>query len=259
LARPLLFLLLLLLPACPGAQVKRTYPPPSPNDVVAHLEGLRERAPSLNADTKTDVRLGKERVNVTVLMLAAWGGKLRFQAQDPNQSMAADLASDGTRYCFIDVHGGCAECGEATADTVARLVRIPLEPDQVVAVLLGSSPLLEGAENTVEWQFEGGREILTQKRGDEVRRIVLDGVEKRWDVLEAEARSGERVLWKIRHKDFHVVTSKAGVPVRVPGASLFEQAGDTVRIEWKDQTIGETLPETSFQLTPQPGLPTCPR
>src|SRR4029078_3789012 len=101
---------------------------------------------------------------VTVMMLAAWGGKLRFQALDPNSAMAADLASDGRRYCFLEVHAGCSECGVATPEAVGRLVRIPLEPDQVVAVLLGSTPVLEG-EAKLAWDASNGTEVLTLTSG----------------------------------------------------------------------------------------------
>lgn len=242
---------------CPSAHLPRPYPAPAPPDLVAHLAGVRERATSLNADTKTDVRLGKERVNVTVMMLAAWGGRLRFQALDPNSAMAADLASDGTSYCFLDVHAGCSECGAASAETVARLVRIPLEPEQVVAILLGSAPLLDGAETTVAWDPDGGHEVVTQQQGAETRRFVLDGRDRRWDLLSAEARAGGKALWSIRHKDFHDVKTKDGKTVRMPGASLFEQGGDTVRISWKDQIVGEPVDDEKFHLTPPAGLPQC--
>lgn len=255
--RRLALLGLLLLSACPSAKVVRPYPEPQGKALLDHLAGLRQRAASLNAETMTDVRLGKQRVNVKVLMLAAWGGKLRFQALDPNSSMAADLASDGTRYCFIDVHNKCAECGPATPDTVARLVRIRLEPDQVVAVLLGSTPVIEG-DARVEWDAAAGHEILSIAGNGETQRIVLDGKEQRWDVLESELRAGDKSRWKIRHKDFHAVKTPDGKDLRVPGASLFEESGDTVRIDWRDQRVGEPMKDEQFALVPQPGLPQCP-
>jgi hypothetical protein len=256
-ARLTLLVCLLLAAGCPRGQVPRSYPEPQAAEVLAHLGSLRSRAPSLNAETKTDVRLGDDRVNVTVYMLAAWGGKLRFQALDPNQAMAADLASDGERYCFLDVHAGCSECGEATPQSVARLVRIPLEPDQVVEVLLGSTPVLQG-DATVAWDPAGGREIVTIEGGGFHQRIVLDGRDRRWDVLESELKQADALVWRIRHKDFHEVRTAGGGTVRMPGASLFEQGGDTVRITWQNQRVGEALGEEKFQMTPPAGLPPCP-
>jgi len=215
---------------------------------------VRGRVSSLKAETRSDFRLGKERVNLTVHMLAAWGGKLRFQAMSPQGSTAADLASDGKTYCFMDVNANCAECGPAMPENVARLIRIPLEPDQVVAVLMGSAPILDG-EPALAWKDDsGGREVLTVQKDGWTERIELDGTAKRWDVLEAELKDPSgKVAWTLRHKDFHDVGA-----MRLPGASLFEQRGDTVRILWKEQTVGEAIPDAKFHFTP-PALASCQR
>lgn len=257
--RALALFVALFASACPsGAKLQRPYPEPQPAAILEHLAGLKTRAATLNAETKTDVRIGGERANVGVSILAEWGGKLRFIAEDPNKATAADLASDGARYCFVDVHGNCSECGAASADTVARLVRIPLEPDEVVAVLMGSTPVLEGAEARVEWQPDGGRELLTLTKGNSVQRLVLDGREQRWDVLESHLSEDGKTRWRIRHKDFHPVTTPDGKTLRVPGTSFFEEeGGDTVRIAWKDQIVGKPLVANAFTLTPPPGLAQC--
>ncbi len=252
--RPAAALALALLAGCPSAARPRPYPAPEARALVAHVRAIRERASNLNAETKTDVRLGGDRVNVKVDMLASWGGKLRFQAHDPNEATAADLASDGARYCMIDYHHNCGECGPATPENVARMVRIPLEPDEVVAVLLGTAPLLDG-EASDEWDAENGHERLALRRGDLVETVILDD---KWDVLEAELKSAGRGVWSLRHKDFHDVATRDGKTVRLPGASLFEQGGDTVRIQWLGQTVGAPIDDASFRLKVPPGLPACP-
>src|SRR6266568_5161581 len=249
-------LVLVALAGCPSAARPRPYPAPEASALVAHVRSIRDRASSLNAKTKSDVRIGGDRANVTVLMFAAWGGKLRFQAHDPNESTAADLASDGRRYCFIDVHHNCGECGPATPANVARMVRIPLEPDQVVALLLGVAPLIDG-DASVEWDAGNGHELLSLRRGEQVERVVLDGADQRWDVLEAELKDGGKTVWTTRHKDFHEVQTKDGKTVRLPGASLFEQGDDTVRIQWNDQLVGEPLDDAKFRLDIPAGLPAC--
>src|SRR6266508_3234861 len=95
--------LVLLACACPGARMVRPYADPGAEAVVAHLTSLRERVHTLRAETLSDARIGDERANVTVWILAAWGGRLRYQAMNPGGAdMAADLASDGTQFCFVD-------------------------------------------------------------------------------------------------------------------------------------------------------------
>ena len=76
------------LAACPHARYQRPYPEPGAEAVLAHLGSLRERVKTLNAETLSDARIGKERANVTVMILAAWGGKLRYQACNDRECLA---------------------------------------------------------------------------------------------------------------------------------------------------------------------------
>jgi hypothetical protein len=248
------------LAACPTKKIPRPYPDPGAEAVIAHVNGLRERAGTLRAETLSDARIGKERANVTVLILAAWGGKLRYMAMNPGEvNMAADLASDGTEYCFVDANNNCGECGPATPENVGRLIQVVMAPDDVVTMMLGGTPLLTDATAKLEWKAEGGQEILTLERSDGWRqRVVLDGREKRWDVLDAELEDPEGTkVWRIRHKDFHPVKNGRGETVRLPGKSFFEQPGNSVLIQWKEQELDVPLGDEKFRMEFPTGLGPC--
>ncbi|MBI4509750.1 MAG: hypothetical protein HY698_08930 [Deltaproteobacteria bacterium] len=252
-----LLALLLLYPACPRPRIQRSYPDPRPEQVLAHLQSLEQRVSSLRAETLSDVRLGKERANLTVLILAAWGGKLRFMAMNPNQSMAADLASDGAQYCFLDANHNCGECGPATSQSVARLIRITLDPEQVVPLLLGSTPILTNASAKVTWDPDEGHEIVELAAGPFTQRIVLDGKNQRWDVLESVLREHGKLAWRLRHKDFHEVRAPDGQVDRLPGKSLFEEPRDSVLIRWKEQEVNVPLDESKFRIDIPAGISPC--
>lgn len=251
----LLVTTLILACGCPGRRYVRQGPEPGVEQLVEHIRAARERARNLRAATRSDVRLGKERANVEVLIMVEWGGKLRYQAFYPNGSMAADLASDGERYCFIDVERNCGECGPATPENVGRLLTVVMPPDEVVAMMLGSTPVLPDATGTVTWDASSGREIL--HLGDAAgwkQRIVLDGRDRRWDVLESELRDPRgKLVWRIRHKDFRAVGA-----TRLPEKSFFEQPGNDVLIRWREQEVGVEIPDRAWQLELPPGLPLCP-
>jgi hypothetical protein len=256
----LLLPLLLLLAACPGAHVKRGYPEPGAAEVVAHLTSLKTRVKTLRAETLSDARIGKERANVTVLILAAWGGKLRYMAMNPgNAAMAADLASNGVDFCFVNANENCGACGPATPENVGQLLQVVMQPDDVVAMMLGGTPLIQGGDAALTWDPDGGHEVLTLSRGDGTRQtIVLDGKDRRWDVLTSEVRDPEgKLVFRIRHKDFHTVKNAAGEAVRVPGKSFFEQPGNDVLIRWKEQELDVELGDDKFQMAFPPGLPSC--
>jgi hypothetical protein len=259
-ALALLIVFVPLVAACPGGHVARPYPDPGADAVLAHLRSLPERARNLRAETLSDARIGKERANVTVLILAEWGGKLRYMAMNPGgANMAADLASDGEQYCFVDANHNCGECGPATPENVGRLIQVVMPPDDVVKVMLGGTPLLDGAKAELAWDEDGGHEVLALTRDDGWRqRVVLDGKGHRWDVLESELTGpdGKRV-WKIRHKDFHEVKRASGDPLRLPGKSFFEQPGNSVLIRWKEQELDVDLGDDKFRMDFPAGLGAC--
>lgn len=258
--RPVILLALALLAcACPNGKYVRQGPAPDADELIAHIHGVRDRVRNLRTETKTDVRLGEDRVNVKILIMVAWGGKLRYQAMNPNESLAADLASDGTQYCFIDAQHNCGECGPATPENVGRMLRVVMEPDEVVAMMFGGTPVLEGANAKVTWDAESGREIIDLSAGEFTQRIALDGRERRWDVLESEVKGpGGKRVWKIQHKYFHDVKLPDGSTVRLPGKSWFEQPGNDVLIEWRDQELNVEINEArAFTLQVPAGLPVC--
>src|SRR5438552_1848074 len=115
-------------PGCPGGNTGRKGPATSAETLVSYLNGLPKRASSLTAETVSDARIGKDRAKVTVYILVTWGGKLRFQAVNPSSATAADLASDGATYCFLDANNNCGDCGQATPEAVGSLLQIVMPP-----------------------------------------------------------------------------------------------------------------------------------
>jgi hypothetical protein len=228
--------------------------------VLAYLAALRERVHTLRAETLSDARIGDERANLTVYILAGWGGRLRYMAMNPGGgAMAADLASDGSQFCFIDANHNCGECGPATPENVGQLLRVVMQPDDVVAMMFGGTPLLTGAKATLGWDTDGGHELLDLAAADGSRQhIVLDGVGHRWDVLSSEVRGSDgKLVFRIRHKDFHAVKTATGATVRVPGKSFFEQPGNDALIRWKEQEVDVELDESKFRMSVPDGLQAC--
>ena len=256
----LLLALASLTAACHGARVARPYADPGAEAVVASRSSLRERVHTLRAETLSDARIGKDRANVTVYILAGWGGKLRYMAMNPGGgAMAADLASDGARFCFVDANKNCGECGPATPENVGQLLRVVMQPDDVVTMMFGGTPLLAGAEAQLAWDPAGGHEVLTLTGHDGSRqRVTLDGVDHHWDVLESELKNPDgKLAFRIRHKDFHAVKTASGQAVRVPGKSFFEQPGNDALIRWKTQEIDLELDPAKFHMDMPEGLRTC--
>jgi hypothetical protein len=249
---------------CGGASVKRSYPPPTVDDVLAHLEQARRQVTSLRATSLMDYWTGDKRVKGTVWLMGRWGRYLRFNALNPDGSVAADLACNGTDYVLLDYHGNCYLTGPCTGQAIASLLRLDLEPDDFLAMIAGLTPVLSEAVGTLAWNEEDGTEVLTltSRDGHRVQRIALDGRGRRWDVLWSTLRDANgAVLWTVKNKEFREVAPAGGPRLRVPEKSRFEQPSQDADlvVQWKTHELNVELDASKFTITIPPGLATCGR
>ncbi len=251
---------LLTVAACGPGAAPRPYEEPKAEEILTHLQALPERVRSFRADSTMDYWLGKDRVKGTVLLLGAWGARLRFNAENPTGgSVAADMACDGRDYRFVDVNNNCHLLGPCDASAIAAFFRVSLEPDDFIAMAAGGTPTLAGAEAATTWDSKKRVERLELKAGNRTQIIELDGRDRRWDVLESTLYDGEDVVWKLENKDFANVTTEDGQAVRAPGRSRFQQPGEKADlvIRWNERALNiETVP-AQFTLEIPACLPLC--
>lgn len=221
---------------------------------MAALRGRTERLKTLRATAKVDhFASGGERVRVRVNMLLARGGKLRFEADNPLGGSLATLTSDGSQFALLDVRNNRFLTGPANACNVARLIRLALPPDDIVAVLMGGAPL-GGKVKSVGWDPDnGGREVLTLSQPDGGEETVkLDARERRWDVMRAERRDAAgKVVWRVTNDGF-----KDHGGFRLPDVSDVEEPphGADAEIKFRSVEPNIGIADDLFRLSPPAGI-----
>jgi hypothetical protein len=249
--------------SCHNQIVKRAYPVPTAEDLLAHLAQSRRRTTSFQADSVMDYWVGDERVKGTVLLMGKWGARLRFNALSPTgDSVAADLSCDGIGYKFIDYGANCQLSGPCTEEAIARLLRVHLQPDDFMTFALGSTPVILSGKSSVRWDETRGHEILELMAPDGrfTQTIVLDGRERRWDVLESIVRDARgNVEWIVQNKGFRDVTSADGTTLRAPQKTRFEQPKEKADlvIRWREHVLNPDLPPDKFNMYVPVGLSSC--
>ena len=231
---------------CAHAQpVVRPYPAPTADVLLAALSAQQAAVRGMNARVRATSWLGGERVRATVNMLVERDGHLRLEAEISLQGTVATLATDGTTFTLYDAHKNEVSRGPACPANVASLVRIPLAPADVAAVLLGDArppPPVDPATATVVWDARRGADVLALP--------VRDG----GGTLVAVDRVGGAgtPLWRTAYEDHETVGG-----ARVPGTIRFaEQAAsfdDGVEIKFKDRTLNAAPPTGAFTLAPPAG------
>lgn len=246
-------LAVLLLAGCPKPAV-RPYPPPTAAELMSALKSRAEHLKTLRFRAKADyMQNGGDRAKVKANVLLARGGKLRFEADSPLGGALATLTSDGTTFSLLDVRANRFLTGPAKACNVARLIRINIPPDDVVAILMGGAPL-DGTVKGVSWDpNNGGREVLTigQPDGGEVI-IKLDAQDKRWDVMRVERHAADgKLLWRATNDGW-----KDQGGVRLPDTMDIEEPPHGADVEIKLRSVEPNIPldDNLFRLPPPEGI-----
>jgi Domain of unknown function (DUF4292) len=247
----------LALAGCPAKPpALRPYPPPTPGALAAALAAQQAAVRSMNARARATSWLGGERVRATVLMLVTRAGQLRLEAEVSLQGTVATLATDGVHFALLDAHANELRRGPACPENVASLVRIPLAPVEVAAILLGDVDLggPPADAGLVAWDAAHSADVWTVATASGMTHLSFrgDGASRVLVGVTVDGGNGAR-LWQTAYEDF---VTEGGV--RVPSVIRFAEGrgsfDEGVEVRFKDRTLNVTPRASDFALQAPPGV-----
>lgn len=249
--------------ACGGPSGKaRSYDKPEVHTLVTKLQARQALATSFMAESRMEYWVNDQRIKPTVYVMGERGAKLRFNALSPaGDTVAADLACNGTDFQFVDFNNDCQLTGPCTKDAISQLLRVSLTPDDFFLLAIGSTPIVESPTGTVTWDAKNQQEKLSlgSADGQWKQEIILDGRDQRWDVLSSTVwNAAGKLEWRLTNKEFSAHETKDGKSMRLPAKTRFEQpmAKAEVTIRWQEREINPTLSPDKFEMV-IPALPRC--
>jgi hypothetical protein len=241
-----------------SAHFVRDYPPPSAGELLQAVRARQAAVRGMNVETRATSWLSGERVRGTVQMLVERGGRLRFEAEVALQGTVALLTVDGGQFAFIDNQKHLFRKGPACPANVAALIRIPLAPAEVAAILLGDVPLAKDAQpTTVDWDSNRGADVLAVD-GQFGTKLWL-GLRRpnprlpAWDVVFVEGlEPGARGRWRVSYQDFEHIAG-VSLPRLVRFAEPGKDFDDGVEIKIRERILNPPFPQGAFTLAPPSG------
>ena len=243
--------------------VVRPYPAPAADALIAALAAQQAAVRGMNARVRATSWLGGERVRATVNMLVERDGHLRFEAEVSLQGTVATLATDGATFALFDAHQNEFSRGPACPANVASLIRIPLAPADVAAVMLGDArpaAPVDPATASVGWDARRGADVLATPVGQGAQSgtggtlqflFRGDGAARTLVAVDRVGADG-KPLWRTSYEDHETAGG-----VRLPGTIRFAEANssfdDGVEIKFKDRTLNAAPPAGAYTLTPPAG------
>jgi hypothetical protein len=267
-------LALTFLAGCPRhVRLERPYAPPTANELLEVVRAQQAAVRTMNARARATSWLGGDRIRATVLMLVDRGGRLRLEAEVSLQGTVAVLATDGTRFSFLDVQHSELRSGPACPANVASLIRIPLGPTDVAAILLGDArlPETDALDAQVDWDGDRGADVLSVRAGAGRLRYFLQRTDAHAAIRlvgVTASDAADHPIWRTAFEDFSDVATGGGAAGRLslPDTIRYAEAGasfdDGVEIKFKERTLNEGLAADAFALQPTAGIKTidvgCP-
>ena len=250
------------LAGCPRhVRIERPYPPPSAAGLRELVRARQQQVRTLNGRVRATSWMGGDRVKATVLVLAERPGRLRLEAEVTLQGTVAVLATDGARFAFLDTRHNELRRGPACPANVASLIRIPLAPQDVAAILLGDGPPVAAAatgDDQVSWDGDLGADVLDVPANSGTGRVryAIKQLGDRIQIAAVTAVTSEAApIWRVSFEDFTDVRASAepaapalSLPETIHFAEATASFDDGVEIHFKDRTLNDPSPPESFTL-----------
>lgn len=245
-----------LLSAChPAGPLERRDLTPLPEPARA-LELAREAGRArrnLRALGRVTYFGAEGRVRLRAVLVAERPDRFRFETLSPLEQPIDVMTCNGSRLYLLSKEK--LAIGPATPENIARLLPLPMHPEEVVDTLLGGAPTSARFEPTaIAWEEPDLRRwvlTLTGVAGDTAR-LFIDPVRKVVVAMQL-LEPGGQVRLRVDFADFEDAGSEAGelprtIAIAMPARDL------EVDIKLREVDVNVPLDAGLFQIEPPPGV-----
>jgi len=239
---PTFLIAALFLSACgPVPRPKDAYA--SAPDLLADMLALRGRVKSLRATGRID-HFAEERVQGKMFAFAEPPGRLRVDLVSPLGSTLAVLTVAAGAFSMSDEREGKYYAGPAEPCNIARLIRIPLPAEDVIRVLAGSTPVIEG-QSMVAWDRAGHYDVTIAGAGGASQLIEIGPDRDVLPLIRSRVTEEGRTVLDIRCDRWGKV-GEAHVPFEIRAAMPEEKEELLVRYDEGGVEVNAEIPAEAW-------------
>jgi outer membrane lipoprotein-sorting protein len=243
-----LFLALLVAsaPACVHHTDFSKVPTPSGAALLREVDQLESYVTQVKGSARVSVQ-AKEGSGETGAFVAARAPReVHLELLDFFGSPSQVLVSDGHVFGLYQKDKGTFFTGTASAATISRLLPVHLSAEELVAILLGHTPRLPGAPDSVEPDPDADAYRVTLVAGDRRQTLWIHPVSKRVQRSVLEGPGGYTLV-------FDQVRTADGMPFA--RKVTFQDSSATVVLRWggEDVELDGPLDPALFRVGAPPG------
>ncbi len=214
---------------------------------IAALDERDKRLVSMQTPAVMEYTAGTQHVKAKEQITVRRPGDLRVEASSPF-GLVLLLAAQGSQLAIFEPGQNRFMRGEANADTLYRYVRIPMAPTDAVGLLMGLAPPDFTLSGTHSLSNDGSLVVATY--GNTASGTRQLGFSAGNLAMVRETGADGRVNYEVRYSDYRDI---GGVMFPYVVDATFPAAGSRVTFRYLRPIVNETLPDSTFVLTPAPG------
>ncbi len=225
-------------------------PPPDlsldPAALLAQVRGAQGRVKSVRGETSVRVEASDRSGTVRAFVAATRPDRLHLETLDFFGNPVAVLVAADGRLSLYDAREKVFYRGAATRENVARLVPVPLTPAELVEVLCGSAPLLQGTPV----RADPGRGFVTLVLAEgELLQTLRIGPGATVERSEVRGPGGlPPGTYDVAFRRFRALDGG-----RFPDETSLAAAGARVRMRWNEVDPNVAIDPALFHLDPPRG------
>ncbi|HXW83666.1 MAG TPA: hypothetical protein VEJ86_04630 [Candidatus Binataceae bacterium] len=189
---------------------------------------------------------GTQRVKAREQLIAQLPASLRVDALSPLGVALVVVAHDGTLQIFDPAKNQVIR-DRATAATLNRYVRIPMEPADAVRLLMGLAPAAAQLDRPADSVTSSGSMTVASWRAGGAGTAQL-GFEDGALTMVRELASGGAVAYDVRYSDYRDI---GGINFPFVVEADFPSAGSHLTLRYDRPIINGSIPPSAFVLGPR--------
>ncbi|MBW2276496.1 MAG: DUF4292 domain-containing protein [Deltaproteobacteria bacterium] len=212
-------------------------------DLLADMRALRDEIESFRITGTVDHFGEEHRVQGKTYLFAELPGRLRVDLLSPFGNTLSVLTVDQDVFALADFRENRFLEGPAEPCNIARLIRLPLPADDVIRVLIGHSPIIDGHEQ-VSWDRQGFYRV-TISDGARVQTLEVEPDRSSLKLRRSRLEEGDQVIFDMTFERWRVV-DRAFVPHEIRVVMPRDKADLLVRYDEDGVEINVDLPKDAW-------------
>lgn len=238
------------------------YPITDPAMALRAIRARDARVHSLRAHGSAEQFGAQGRIRGEVWVFVSRPDRVRVDTRAFGTTVS-HVVSDGRNFTLADLRQGRFYEGTARPCVAAQLLGIPMETAEVVAVLAGGPPIIDGRP-TIGWR-DGRYALEIAGREGHTETLTLEITERERQNARPEAQRPRAVRAELRDRNgvravltFDDWAETDGVPFARRVRVVMERSNVDLQVRYREVTVDPELPEDVFDTEMPPGLTRVP-